>query len=79
MCVEGCCTCMCLVTKLSLTLCDPTNCSPLGSFVHGILQARIREWVAISFSRGIFPTQGSNPGLPHCQWTFCQLSHQRSH
>ena len=31
--------------------------------VHGILQARILEWVAISFSRGIFPTQGSNPGL----------------
>ena len=34
--------------------------------VHGILQARILEWVAIPFSRGIFPTQESNPGLPHC-------------
>ena len=32
--------------------CDPTNCSPPGSSVHGILQARILEWVAISFSRG---------------------------
>ena len=38
---------------------------PPGS-VRGILQARILEWVAISFSKGIFPTQGSNPGLPHC-------------
>ena len=34
------------------TLCDPMDCSPAGSSVHGILQARIMEWVAISFSRG---------------------------
>ena len=34
------------------TLCDPMDCSLSGSFVHGILQARIQEWVAISFSRG---------------------------
>ena len=34
------------------TLCDPMECSPLGSSVDGILQARILEWVAISFSRG---------------------------
>ena len=34
------------------TLCDPMDCSPPGSSVHGILQARILEWVAISFSRG---------------------------
>ena len=33
-----------------LTLCDPTDSSPLGSSVPGILQARILEWVAISFS-----------------------------
>ena len=33
-------------------LCDPIDCSPPGSSVHGILQARILEWVAISFSRG---------------------------
>ena len=41
----------------------PTDCSLLGSSVHGILQARILEWVANPFSRGIFLTQGSNPGL----------------
>ena len=34
------------------TLCDPVDCSPSGSSVHGILQARILEWVSISFSRG---------------------------
>ena len=34
------------------TLCDPMDCSPPGSSIHGILQARILEWVAISFSRG---------------------------
>ena len=33
------------------TLCDPVDCSPPGSSTHGILQARILEWVAISFSR----------------------------
>ena len=34
------------------TLCDPVDCSPPGSSVHEILQARVLEWVAISFSRG---------------------------
>ena len=38
------------VTQLCPTLCDPMDCSPPGSSVHGILQARILEWVAISFS-----------------------------
>jgi len=41
-----------LVTQLCSTLCDPRNCSPPCSSVHGILQARIPELVAISFSRG---------------------------
>ena len=36
------------------------DCSPPSSSVHGILQARILEWVAIPFSRGFFSTQGSN-------------------
>ena len=38
-----------------LTLCDPMNCSPPGSSIHGIFQARILEWVAISYSRGSSP------------------------
>ena len=51
------------------TLCDPMDYSLPGSSIHGILQARVLEWVAISFSRGIFPTQGSNPGFPHSRQT----------
>ena len=38
--------------KSRLTLCDPMDCSPPGSSVHGIIQARVLEWVAIAFSRG---------------------------
>ena len=41
-------------------LCDPTNSSPPASSVYGILQARTLESLAISFSRGIFPAEGSN-------------------
>ena len=52
--------------------------SPLDYTVHGILQARILECVAFPFSRGIFPTQGSDPGLLHCRRILYQLSHQGS-
>ena len=45
----------CFVTQLCLNLCDPMNCSPPGSSVHGILQERIVEWVAIPFCRGSSP------------------------
>ena len=38
-------------SQLCPTLCDPLDCSPPGASVHGILQARILEWVAISFSK----------------------------
>ena len=41
--------------QLCPTLCNPMDCSPPGSSVHGILQARILEWVAISSSRGSSP------------------------
>ena len=40
------------VAQSCLTLCDPVNCSPPSSSVHGILQARVLEWVAIPFARG---------------------------
>ena len=43
---------VCLVAHLCPTLCDPMHCSPPGSSVHGILQARILEQVAMPFSRG---------------------------
>ena len=47
------CMCVCAraCTQSHLTLCDPMDCSPAGSSVHGILQARTLEWAAISFSR----------------------------
>ena len=57
------------VAQLCLTLWDPMNYK-----VHGIFQARILEWVAFPF----FPTQGSNPGLPHCRQILCCLSYQGS-
>jgi len=41
-----------LVVQLSPTLCNPMDYSPPGSSVHGILQTRILEWVAVPFSRG---------------------------
>ena len=46
------CVCVCSVAQLYPTLCDPMDCSPPGSSVHGIVLARILEWVAISSSRG---------------------------
>ena len=42
------------VTQSCLTLCDPMDWSPPGSYIHGIFQARILEWVVISCSRGSF-------------------------
>ena len=64
--------------SLSLTLCNPMVCSLSGSSFHGIFQARVLKWVAISFFRGIFLTQGLNPGLPHCRQMLYCLSHQGS-
>ena len=65
--------------KLLLCL---TLCNPMGYTVHGILQARILEWVVFPFSRGSSQprdqTQGSNPGLPHCSRILYQLSHKGS-
>ena len=55
-----------LVEQLCLTLCDPMDCSLPSSSVHGILQARVLEWVAISFSRDL-PHVGSEPRSPTLQ------------
>ena len=48
----GCVLMLKLSCKVVANSCDPMDCSPLGSCVHGIFQARILEWVAIPFSRG---------------------------
>ena len=55
-----------LVAQWCLTLCNPMKCSLPGSSVHGILQARILEWVAIS-SPGDLPDAGIEPGSPALQ------------
>ena len=69
------------------TLCDPMDCSLPASSVHGIFQAIVCPWdfpgnsteVDCHFLlQGIFPTQGPNPGLPHCRQTLYRLSHQGS-
>ena len=52
-----------LVTQSCLTLCDPMDCSLPGSSVHRIFQARVLEWVAISFSRGSSPPRDQTPTL----------------
>ena len=75
------CVCVCVCVKVLVlqscpTLSDPMDCSP-GSPVHRILQARILERVAISFSRGL-SQPGSNPGLLHCKQILYCLSHQGS-
>ena len=66
------------VTQSCLTLCDPVDGSLLSSSVHRIFQAS--PWVGCHFLlQGIFPTQGSNLGLPHCRQTLYCLSYQGSH
>ena len=58
------CVCVCVsVTQSCLTLCDPMDSSPPGSSAHGILQARILEWVAVSFFRDL-PDAGTKPASP---------------
>ena len=52
LCSPSMCVCVHSVTCSCLTLCDPMHCSPPRSSVHGISQARVLEWVAISFSGG---------------------------
>ena len=67
-----------LVTQACLTLCNHMDCRPPGSSFYGLLQARTLEWVAISYSRGIFLTQGSYSGRLHCKQTLYHMSHQGS-
>ena len=58
----------CVCVSRSATLCDPRDCSPPGSSVHGDSQGRNTGVGCHSLLQGIFPTQGSNPGLLHCRW-----------
>ena len=57
---------LCLVNQLCPTLCNPMNCSPPGSSVHGDSPGKNTEVGCHAFLQGIFPTQGLNSGLLHC-------------
>ena len=59
-----------------LQVCDPSDCSPSGSSVHGIFQTRILEWAAMSSSRGSFSNPGTEPACPALQADSLLLSHQ---
>ena len=78
------CVCVCVYiyvymkVKVLVTQSCPTLWDPPSSSVHGILQTRILESVAIPFSGGIFLTQGSNLGLLHCKQILFCLNHQGS-
>ena len=65
---------LCLVAQLCLTLCDPMDCSPPGSSVHGDSSGKNTGVGCHNLLQGIFPTQGSNPGLPYCQQILYHLS-----
>ena len=57
-------------------LCDPMDCSLLGSSVHGDSPGKNTGVGCHTLLQGIFPTQGSNPGLLHCRQILYRLSHQ---
>jgi len=61
-----------------VSLRDPMDCSPPGSSVHGDSPGKNTGVGWNFFLQGIFPTQGSNPGVPHCRQTLYPLSHQGS-
>ena len=72
---------VCLVTQSCPTVCDPLDCSPplsMGISVHGDSPGQNSGVGCHFLLQGIFPTQGWNPGLPHCRQILYHLSHQGS-
>ena len=69
---------LCPVTQSYLTLYNPMNCSSPGSSVHGDSSGKNTRVGCHVLLPGIFPTQGLNPGIPHCRWILYHLSHQGS-
>ena len=61
-----------------VVLCDPMDCRPPGSSVHGDSPGKNTEVGCHALLQGIFPTQGSKPVLLHCRWILYHLSHQGS-
>ena len=71
-------TALCLVAQLRPTLLNPTDHSPPGFSVPGASPGKNTGVGRHALLQGIFPTQGSNPGLPPCRWILYRLSHQGS-
>ena len=69
---------LCLVAQSRPTLCDPLYCSPPGSTVHEDSPGKCTGVGCHALLKGIFPSQGLNPGLPHCRQILYGLSHQGS-
>jgi len=72
------CTVLCLVAQSCPIPWDPMDCSPPDSSVHGDSLGKNIGVGCHALLQGIFPTQGLNPGLPHCRWILYHLSHQGS-
>ena len=67
---------MCLLAQSCPTLCDPVDCSPPGSSVHGNSPDKNARVDCHALLQGIFATLGLNPGLPHYKRILHHLSHQ---
>ena len=72
------CAVLCLVTQSCPILCYPMDQSPPGFSVHGNSPGKNTGVGCHALLQGIFPTQGSNPGLLHCRQVPHQLSHHGS-
>ena len=66
------------IAVLSHSVCDPVDCSLLDSSVHGDSPGKNTGVGCHALLQGIFPTQGLNPGLPHCRRILYHLNHQES-
>ena len=67
----------CMILKVKVAQSCPTLCNSVDYTVHGILKARILEWVTFfSLLQRIFPTQGLNPGFLQCRQILYQLSYE---
>ena len=72
------CAVLCLVSQSCLTLCDPMDCTPPGSSVHGASPVKSTRVDCHALLQSIFPTQGLNSGLLRCRRILYQLCHQES-
>ena len=70
--------CVCLAAQSHPTLCNPMDCSPPGSSVHGDSPGKNTEVGCHALLQEIVPTQGSNPGLSHCRQILYHLSHEEA-